>query len=277
MKIALAFFGQPRGIDNDMIIEQWLRILRDSSETCTFDVYAHFWDNQSNTKISDTYEEFVKETQVDANTHFDKFIKAFRPKQLHIEPSNVLDKLSSLYFSNNEYVNARVDPAIPSTGRATIGQWYSTERVLDQVINSGVEYDIVIRIRPDIIFEQTESHHRFFEFSLINHFKACAVGNRCIGVPSIEIKSGTPILNDWWTVMYGGFVEEFKTNLTKNISSQINAIFTTLDTPNSIQENALHRHCIKLDINAVSTKAEARIYRKEEGTWVWPNYLVDSK
>lgn len=274
-KVAIAFFGQPRGINNDKIINQWLQIFKDSEDQCDFDVYAHFWDQSSNTKISETYEEFVKETPVGSDEYFSKFISEIKPKNIEISPSSILDELSTSYFGNNEYIHKRVDPKNPSTGRATIGQWYSTEQVLSQVINSKIKYDTVIRIRPDILFVDYHKNHRFFEISLVNAFNAMSTGKRCIGVPSIEIKSGTPILNDWWTVIHESFVEEFKTNLTKNIATQINAIFTTSYSPNSIQENALHRHCIKSDIEAVATHlypVEACIYREEEGEWQWPNY-----
>lgn len=269
MKVALAFFGQPRGLNNEKVIEQWRYLIDDSSHD--IDVYAHFWDTVSNIRVSETYEEFVEETLIDTETHFTDFWNILNPISVEVQNAQVLDQMSYNYFFHNEYIYRRVDPNNPSTGRATLGQWYSTERVLKQVNESETEYDVVLRIRPDVMFFNT-TQNRMIDVDIINDFKNRRTSKRCIGAPAIKVIRGTPIVNDWWTVMSGSFVEEFNYKLTQNMAAQFNLIFTEPDDPNSVQENALHRHCTKLHIDAISVGSPSKIYRETDDEWQWPNY-----
>lgn len=273
MKVALAFFGQPRGLEEKVIIDQWKTIITDSIHD--IDVYAHFWDTVSNVTVSETYEEFVKEESIDSGTHFTDFWNEIKPINVDVQNAQVVDEMSHNLFFNNEYIYKRVDPSNPNTGRATLGQWHSTERVLNQVIESGIEYDVVVRIRADIIFADVLSGlHRPFDRNVIEDFYNRKTSHRCIGSPNIKVIRGTPIINDWFTTMEGSFVKEFNHNLTQNIGIQFNSIFAEPDDPISIQEYALHKHCMKRGIDAISTLTNAKIYRKTDDVWHWPNYSI---
>ena len=270
MKVALAFYGQPRGLDNIDIINQWKHIIDDS--THEIDVYSHFWDTVSNVTVSDTYEEFVEETDVDTSTHFKDFWDILKPKHVEVQNNSVLDQHSFNYFFYNEYIQRRVNRENPSTGRATLGQWYSTENVLKQVNESSVEYDVVVRIRPDVQLLRIYAEHTVFDRHIIEDFYNRKSSNRCIGAPSVKVISGTPIVNDWWTVLEGSFVEEFNYKLTQNMAMQFNSIFIEPDDPVSIQEYALNKHCIKRNIDVISTHCDSKIHRKTNDVWKWPNY-----
>lgn len=270
MKVALAFFGQPRGLTEKVIIDQWKQIIEDSVHD--IDVYAHFWDTVSNVRVSETYEEFVKEESIDSATHFTDFWNEIKPIHVEVQNAQVIDELSYHYFFHNEHIYKRVDPSNPGTGRATLGQWYSTEHVLNQVIESGVEYDVVVRIRADIIFPDVYAEHRPFDYHVIEDFYNRKTSHRCIGSPNIRVIRGTPIVNDWFTTMKGDFVAEFNSNLTKNMAVQFNSIFSEPRDPVTIQENAFHRHLMKMHIDAISTACESRIYRETDDEWQWPNY-----
>lgn len=273
MKVALAFFGQPRGLDNNNLMNQWRNIIDQSEHE--IDVYAHFWDRVSNLRVSDRYEEFVEETEIDTETHFINFWNEIKPVNIEVQSPQAVDQHSYEYFFHNEYIYRRVDPTNVSTGRATLGQWYSTEKVLRQVTKSDKEYDVVVRIRPDILFLDIKKDSMCtdpLDNNIINNFYNRKVSNRCIGSPKIKVIKGIPIVNDWWTVMEGNFVEEFNYKLTQNIAMQFNAMFTEPDDPITVQENALHRHCMKLRIDAISTLCNTKIYRETDDDWKWPNY-----
>jgi hypothetical protein len=275
MKIAIAFFGQPRLLEMPTHVGTWESTFEKSKHD--IDIYSHFWNTVSNTQVSDTYEEFVKEEKI-KDDHFDWFHEVFkdRVKDIVVEDPSVMDESSNAYFGWNKHMKRRVDTDNPSTGRATLGQWYSTEKVLQQVKKSGITYDVVIRIRPDMKFEMySSSHFPMFDQHIIGNFVNRGNGNRCVGVPGVEVKNGTPIVNDWWTVLNGNFIAEFSDGLTANIAAQLNAIFSSPDEVISVQENALHRHLSKEKIDTVTTYTDASIRRYDEDSqWKWPNYSV---
>lgn len=270
MKIALAFFGQPRGLNVEHVMGQWEHIVSNSWHD--IDVYAHFWDTMSNTKVSETYEQFVVEEKVESETYFANFFNTLNPLSVEIQGSNVLDELSWKYFHWNRSIYKRVDPGIPSTGRATLGQWYSTERVLTTIADSENDYDFVVRIRPDVLFLDGTNPY-YFDDNIINNFARRRPGYRAVGTSSMSVIKGTPVAGDWWTVMSGDFVKEFSEGLTAALAVQFNAIFSEPMDPYSVQENAFHRHLIKHNIDAMSVLCNSKIYREDdEDRWNWPNF-----
>lgn len=272
MKIALAFFGQPRYLNDPVIIEEWSRIIKEiESEGHEIESYAYFWKSISNIKINDDYHDFVKSEEADLSTN--DFRKATNMKRIVFGDNDDLDTHVEQCFGWNNLTKIRVDMEVLDTGRATMGQWYSTERVLNMVSESNVNYDYVIRIRPDLLFSKS---HLSFNINIIQNMVS---KNSMLGLPQIRIIRGTPIAVDWFTVISGNIVSEFANNLSNDMAAHISALFTEINSPLSIQEGAFYRFLIKRGYDASPlVDPNLRIYRGIEDdnshNWKWPNFKV---
>ena len=272
MKIALAFFGQPRYLNDPVIIEQWSRIIRELEGVGhEIESYAYFWKSVSNIRINDDYHEFVKSEEADLT--IDDFCKSTNMKRIEFGDCGDLDTHVAQCFNWNNLTKMRVDMEVLDTGRATMGQWYSTERVLNMVSESNINYDYVVRIRPDLLF--SKSHLSFYK----NIIEAMVGKNPMLGVPQIRIIRGTPIAVDWFTVISGNTVNEFANNLSNDMAAHISALFTEADMPLSIQEGAFYRFLTKRGYDTSPlVDPVLRIYRgiddKNSHNWKWPNFKV---
>jgi hypothetical protein len=274
MKIALAFFGQPRHLTDPIIIKEWERLIKQTQDRSDIEIdcYAHFWKTVSNVTINDDYRNFVKTETVDLN--IDEFKKVTDMKKIEFGDTKELDELSTQTFGWNNLTKKRVDNEIPDTGRATLGQWLSTERVLRMVEETKIDYKYVIRIRPDLIF--SPSYQSFYNIVL----QKMMATNQCpIGTSDIRVIRGTPIAGDWFTVIEGYMISDFANNLSSDMAAHISSLFTEVEDPLSIQESAFYKFLIKRGYNTCSLKDTGlRIYRGKEDenshNWKWPNFVV---
>lgn len=270
--IALVFYGQPRAIDNDFLQKQWRRVIENTN--LSVDVFGHFWSTTSNTKISETYEDFVKETPSKLN--LEKCLTdAVDFKKLIIENSDVLDDVCEKNFSHNRFIKRRVDMNNPSSGRATIGQWYSTQEGV-KLATSFDDYKIIVRTRWDIIFNANEMLDivKVLTTDFLNDDDGIKMQQ--IGTLDMSVVNGQPIVNDWLTVIPRSCFEFFSETLTDDISSVMNAIFSFPELPSSVQENAFYRF---LQLNRIDTKKihlNCKIHRENDdpSKWKWPNFSV---
>jgi len=271
MKIALAFFGQPRYLNDPVIIEEWSRIIDETREFAEIESYAHFWKSVSNVTINDDYHKFVKTEEADLD--ISDFCKTTNMKHIEFGDSGDLDTHVAQCFNWNNLTKMRVDMEVLDTGRATMGQWYSTERVLNMVSESNINYDYVVRIRPDLLFSR---HYQSFYQNVI---KSLSDPKSPVGVPQIRIIRGTPIAVDWFTVLSGNIVSEFANNLSNDMAAHISALFTEPGGPLSIQEGAFYKFLIKRGYDTCTLPDPSlRIYRGIEDdnshNWKWPNFKV---
>ena len=271
--VALVFYGQPRAIDNDFLRNQWKNML--DITNLDVDVYGHFWSTTSNTNISKTYENFVKEQTVDVKNIKNSLLECLPFKKLVIEDSSIIDEICNRNFSHNRFIKRRVDLNNPSTGRATLGQWYSTQKGV-QLANANGEYKIIVRVRWDLIFN-AERWVKVID-NITRDFLEDEYGIKMqhIGTLDVSIVEGQPIVNDWLTIIPRSCFEFFSENLTDDISTMMNSIFSVPEMPLSVQENAFYRF---LKMNHIDTKKvhmNCRIHRENDDPtkWRWPNFSI---
>ena len=88
------------------------------------DVYAHSWDIQNEQLIRSTYKDYLKELVVEP--------------QLDFNPQVIQNGLDT--FNHGHYSHPRI----------TFSQFYSVQRSFDLLVQSGEQYDVVIKARYDI-------------------------------------------------------------------------------------------------------------------------------
>lgn len=271
--VALVFYGQPRAIENETLREQWKNIV--SNTDLSVDVFGHFWTTTSNTEISNTYEDFVEERNVYNNKMKDSLLDCLPFKDIKFEDSSVLDDICKKNFSHNRFVKRRIDIDNPSTGRATLGQWYSTQKGVEMARGYD-DYKLILRVRWDLLFN-VAAHVKVIEI-ICNDFLTSQYGitTQHIGTLDVSILEGQPIVNDWLTVIPRSCFDFFFENLTDDISVMMNSIFSIPELPSSVQENAFYRF---LKMNHIDTKKihmNCKIYRDgdKENEWRWPNFSI---
>lgn len=277
MKIAIGWFGQARHLDSSRLLSNWERVLSHSNHD--IHSFAFLWDTVSNMDLTEDYDSFVNSEKIDDDTDFREFKRISFMRDFQIEKQEEhIDHLIPELFSS-PYVKKRVYPENPDSGRATIGQWYSKQRVLESIIATGEHYDYIVLFRPDM---QTHGTLRFDDWIITQaHNRQHTTGTICI--QDFKIVSGCPdpLANDWYTVIPMNLLKDFATNLYSDMAVMINSLFVGADMPQSIQEAAFYKLLMKRNYQTVSLKVDnISIFRgltNENIThrWKWPNYKID--
>jgi hypothetical protein len=143
MRVAVCFIGMIRaGIESSENLKQWM-----SHHYDNIDFFMHTWD------ITES-KEWHRES-----THF---LTSKQPQNMYKESSYFLiEKLKNIY--DNKFISVEVEnqetflqSPFYSCFRQFSPQWYSWYKVMQLVDNyerqNGIRYDVVVKIRPDIIF-----------------------------------------------------------------------------------------------------------------------------
>ena len=132
-KIALCFSGEIRDLERTK--EYWVTLI----DKYDIDVYASFWDT-SNFDLDDT---------------IDNFYRIYTPKKLEVESFDNFNKSTLLVLNKNIKVpESLMHHLKESCNRfTTMAMWYKIWRANLLTKVYGIDYDIVIRARTDIMFD----------------------------------------------------------------------------------------------------------------------------
>ncbi|MEY4331764.1 MAG: Cafeteria roenbergensis virus [Bacteroidota bacterium] len=134
MKIALCFSGNIRDLDETKNF--WLELI----EKYKMDVYASFWDIE-NKELNDTIE---------------NFLKIYTPKKYEIENYNVFKQttqdIASLHIESPTNIHQRFQETSKAFGQ--LSMYYKVWKCNMLSKQLGIEYDLVIRARTDIVLDE---------------------------------------------------------------------------------------------------------------------------
>ena len=132
-KIAICFSGEIRDLERTK--DYWSKLIKEYD----MDVYASFWDVE-NTEIGDTFDNFhrlydVKKTEVESYKSFEK--STLSQLRMGINPPNSLQ-----HHLRESCINF-----------GTLSMWYKIWRANLLTKDLDIDYDIVIRARTDVFFD----------------------------------------------------------------------------------------------------------------------------
>lgn len=151
MKIALAFRGLLRCFEKAYPI--WKSEILDKYDT---DVYFDIWSEvgyySGKGYLQSPSDTFVKISEGDRGFHdsgekvnASRIMELYNPTVLHIEDFKLADEKFNVLAK--DYPNAFTRP------KNTLIQFKKVQQVYQHVRNSGIHYDIVINVRPDLILQ----------------------------------------------------------------------------------------------------------------------------
>ena len=154
MRIALCFSGQIR--TGAVTAPNILRYIGDLRDSC--DIFVHTWDTEclgtgySNRLQINALDDSVHEAKaVSQREKFADFYRAFSPRVMITEEYDLVPTKST--WGGRRYC--------PGTGKRYVSMWDSVHQAnkikQDYASRNGIEYDITVRIRPDIVFDASKS------------------------------------------------------------------------------------------------------------------------
>jgi hypothetical protein len=161
MKVALCFSGHMRDLNETKNF--WVELIKKYD----IDVYASFWDIE-NAELGDTIKEFEK---------------VYSPKRLEIESYNIFKETTQNIASLNIESPKNVAPMFQQTSKVfgQLSMYYKVWRANMLSKQLGIEYDLVIRARIDVVLDEK------FELEL----------NEYLNVPMGRVEART------WSNAYG--------------------------------------------------------------------------
>jgi hypothetical protein len=153
MRVALCFSGHMRDLNETKNF--WTELIKKYD----IDVYASFWDIE-NPELGDTIKEFEK---------------VYTPKRLEVESYNIFKQTTQDIASLHIQSSNALAPLFQQTTKAfgQLSMYYKVWRANMLSKQLGIEYDIVIRTRIDIVLDEN------FELQL----------NDCLNVPMGRVQS----------------------------------------------------------------------------------------
>jgi len=155
MRVALCFSGHMRDLNETKNF--WLSLIKKYD----IDVYASFWDIE-NPELGDTIKEFEK---------------VYTPKRLEVENYQIFKQTTQDIASLHIQSPTNIDLLFQNTTKAfgQLSMYYKVWRANMLSKQLGIEYDIVIRTRIDVVLDEN------FELQL----------NDCLNVPMGRVQSYT--------------------------------------------------------------------------------------
>jgi hypothetical protein len=143
MKVALCFSGHMRDLNETKNF--WTELIKKYD----IDVYASFWDIE-NPELGDTIKEFEK---------------VYTPKRLEVESYDIFKQTTQDFASMHIQSPTNIDLLFQNTTKAfgQLSMYYKVWRANMLSKQLGIEYDIVIRTRIDIVLDEN------FELQLNNY------------------------------------------------------------------------------------------------------------
>lgn len=138
MKFALMLYGQPRFIKESFEFG-WKKII----DKYNCDVYIHAWFDD--TWINKTLPHYVLHKSVSDSITYETLtdiIRLYKPKSFIYEPPPIFEKIMHPYTN----VDQRIEQAI-------YGQHISAFKANKMRIDSGIEYDFVMKSRMDVVVD----------------------------------------------------------------------------------------------------------------------------
>ena len=227
-KIAICFSGQLRDLERTK--DYWTSIIKKYD----MDVYASIWDVE-NKKLGDTVENFhriydVKKVEVE---RFDTF-------------ENSTLSILRMGIKSPNSLQAHLKQSCSNFG--TMGMWYKVWRANLLTKELGIDYDIVIRTRTDIIFDD----------------KMIITDNNMLNVPYGRVKT-----SDWPNS--DGIADLFAYGKPKVMDYYSTCLFFMMEHINNghymvPHEHFLHTHLNKVSIPVRFMDTNLRITRTSKGT-----------
>jgi hypothetical protein len=134
MKVALCFSGHMRDLNETKNF--WIELIKKYD----IDVYASFWDIE-NAELGDTIKEFEK---------------VYTPKRLEVESYEIFKQTTQDLASLHIESPIELDPFFQNTSKAfgQLSMYYKVWRANMLSKQLGIEYDLVIRTRLDIVLDE---------------------------------------------------------------------------------------------------------------------------
>jgi len=187
MKVALCFSGHLRDIEETKVF--WTELIKKYN----IDVYASFWDVE-NAELGDT---------------INNFLKIYTPKKYEIERYDIFEKTKNIASMKIESPQS-IAPLFQQTSKnfGQLPMWYKIWKCNNLTKELGIEYDIVIRARIDIVLDEN--------FEIIpNNMLNVPIGNVHSHWPNSEglndcFGYGTPKIMDYYSFLYLQIMEYLK-------------------------------------------------------------------
>jgi hypothetical protein len=153
MKIALCFSGQPRYIGKSF--EEYEKNILQNNDV---DVFAHLWWDDSYQGKTFSWES-METYPVDYNP-IDEFKEKFRPKNIIVEPHKPKEFFGYSNYSQKCLFDSSIQgDIVRSMMLRQVSQWYSIKQSMS--FEELKDYDIIIRTRTDLRFEEHIDFSRF--------------------------------------------------------------------------------------------------------------------
>ena len=189
MKVALCFAGHMRDLNETKNF--WTELI----QKYNIDVYASFWDIE-NPELGDTIKEFEK---------------VYTPKRLEVESYENFKKstqdFASLYIESPK----SIDPFFQNTSKAfgQLSMYYKVWRANYLSKQIGIEYDIIIRARIDIVldekFELQENNYLNVPMGKVQNY----IWSNNYGINDC-FAYGNPKIMDYYSFIYLQMMEYLK-------------------------------------------------------------------
>lgn len=139
-RVALCFSGHIRNFRFDNISENFINTL---DNNCVFDYFFSLWDTEGHRSLG-----------FNGSANINNILQILQPKGILIE------RFDRDYFIKRYNTNKWQDYSHlsgPTTCGDAVSMWYKIQTCLDMVekyqSRYGFEYDAIVRIRPDILFD----------------------------------------------------------------------------------------------------------------------------
>lgn len=188
MRVALCFSGNIRDLEETKFF--WLDLI----EKYKIDVYASFWDIE-NVNIGDTV---------------DNFARIYNAKKIEIENYSIFKETTQDFASMNIESPNGLAQFFKDTSKnfAQLPMWYKVWKCNMLSKQLGMEYDLVIRARTDIILDDN------FDIVLNNMLNVPMGSNNSMWINSNGINDciayANPKIMDYYSVLYLHMMEYLK-------------------------------------------------------------------
>jgi hypothetical protein len=215
MKIALTLSGQPRNYRIGFKeLKKWFLDKYD------IDVYMHSWIGKEFYKYDFFDKGKLVKTYKPSLDSYKELVNLYQPKQFLFEPEITFDS-SATYGYLNQRLNSQ------------LSMFCSLKRVWDLVEETGIEYDLIIRARYDLLFTHHVSYDCVFlkDLSLlnpnqVNYFRYAAYWRSGLGINDIFAVGGYDVMKTYHNLfpsqIYYQFLDPDYLNWMQGLDKYIN-------------------------------------------------------